>query len=158
MFINIYIYSKNYNSINRFLTFVRNYLLFNDKLKIKIKASEFPRRVKKKKFTVLKSPHVNKTAQEQFEYYFCKKQIILTTYQNLFLLVILKKIRTKLFPDLNIKIKLDNDNFLLNSIILKHLDPNNYQVANIEKKNLFHVKNYLLLFDKFGELLLKNKV
>jgi ribosomal protein S10 len=158
MFINIYIYSKNYNSINRFLIFVRNYLLFNDKLKIEIKASEFPRRIKKKKFTVLKSPHVNKIAQEQFEYYFCKKQIVLNSYKSLFLLVILKKIRTKLFSDLNIKIKLNNDNFLLNSKILNHLNPNNYQVSNVEKKNLLHVKNYLLLFDHFGEVLLKKKV
>lgn len=155
MFINIYVYSKNYNLIRRFLIFVARYLLFNKKLKIKIRASAFPRRIKKKKFTILKSPHVNKIAQEQFEYYFCKKQVVLNSYQSLVLLIILKKIRTQLFPDLNIKIKLSNDNFLLNSKIVNNLNPNNYQVSKVEKKGLFHVKNYLMLFDHFGEVLLK---
>ena len=42
--------------------------------------------------TVLKSPHINKTAQEQFEYRVYSKKIIINSFKPSIFLLVLKKI------------------------------------------------------------------
>ena len=74
MFVIIDIYSKNYKSLKNFLS------VFNDetiikKLKISILKNKAKKPLKKKVITVLKSPHVNKTAQEKFEYRVYKERV-----------------------------------------------------------------------------------
>jgi len=64
----IIITSKNHITIRNFFLF-----LYKNKInKLNILKSIFQEK-KKKKLTILKSPHVNKTAQEQFEKEFLKK-------------------------------------------------------------------------------------
>ena len=64
MFINIHISSKNYKSIKLFSSFFTNKIL-TEKLKLTTTSLFFQNPVKKKIFTVLKSPHVNKKSREQ---------------------------------------------------------------------------------------------
>ena len=81
MFINIYIYSKNKLSITNYLKFIKK--RFNKKkLKTKNIMFVFKKKIKTTVFTVLKSPHVNKTAQTQFENKLYRTQ--LTIYSNNF--------------------------------------------------------------------------
>ena len=60
--------------------------------------------VEKKRYTVLKSPHVNKKAKDQFELRFYNGLIILTNYQ--FCDQILHKLKTYFSSDLLVKISL----------------------------------------------------
>ena len=53
----------------------------------KKKKSRKKKKKKKTKFTVLKSPHVNKTAQEQFEYRIYKKQLKCFAFQSVLFLM-----------------------------------------------------------------------
>lgn len=59
---------------------------------------------KKKIFSILKSPHVNKKAQEQFELKFHKKQITFEFIDNHKSVMIAKRLKNLLFPSLSIKI------------------------------------------------------
>ena len=68
MFINLSITSKNMNSLKLFLKFFNKSLKFK-KFKIVLLQTHFISKKKRKKFTVLKSPHVNKKAGEKFEYF-----------------------------------------------------------------------------------------
>ena len=85
-------------------------------------------------YTVLKSPHVNKKAQEQFEYRLHKRQISFYWFQSFKMLMLLKKVQTKLFPDVKIKIR-----FMLNTSKIKKVSQpkigknNNYYACIIKK-------------------------
>jgi ribosomal protein S10 len=59
----INIKSLNNESINLYKKFLRNVL---DKLNIDFKMFQLP--TQRKRITILKSPHVNKSAREQFEF------------------------------------------------------------------------------------------
>ena len=61
-------------------------------------------------FTVLKSPHVNKTAQEQFEIRKYEKYIELYSYSNIFLFFIIKRISKMLCKDVRIEIGINFNN------------------------------------------------
>lgn len=121
---------------------------------------------KQKVFTTLKSPHVNKTAQEQIEYRLFSKQINIFSFQILKFLILIKQIQTKICPDIEIQIK-----FVLNAKrILKikriSLNPDNYKIKQLfskKKKDIFYKQKvynynkeqtvfYLKLFDMYGEL------
>lgn len=93
--------SKDKESLHHFLSF----------LKDNTKAHNFPLffnslRKKKivKKVTVLKSPHVNKTAQEQFGYRLYSMELLCYSWEIKKYLIILKKIRNQLFPGIKIQI------------------------------------------------------
>ena len=100
----IKITSKNKKSILKFLFLVHK--KFNFKIGSKALLKNYlPVSNRKKIITVLKSPHVNKKAQEQFETrIFSQKLVIYTAYDNRFL-YFLKNLKLRLFPDIRLKIK-----------------------------------------------------
>ena len=115
MFINIYIYSKNKLSIANYLKFLKKYLR-KKKLKFKNIIITFRKKTKTKVFTVLKSPHVNKTAQTQFEQRLYKNQLTVYSSNYLKLIYFVKYFSEKNFSDIKLKIKLiknKNNNFIL---------------------------------------------
>ena len=61
---------------------------------------------KNKFVTVLKSPHVNKTAQEQFEYRLYSCHFIIHTNKPFLFLIFFKKILKYMFLGLNVEIKI----------------------------------------------------
>ena len=75
MFIYLKASSKDQKTLEKFVQ------LFS-----KLEASTFvikclPKKKKRKFVTVLKSPHVNKTAQEQFEFRFYNKQFLINSFK-----------------------------------------------------------------------------
>lgn len=147
--------SKNEKSIKDYITFLnKNIKFYNLTTKLFNK--------KKKIFflTLLKSPHVNKKAQEQFGYNIFSKQILLFSSNNYQLLLFFKKIEQKLFADVIFKIKLQLNKKLPDSAHKKIFNPDNfkndiffnYLKLNADKKNQL-IKNNLLFFKKTKKLL-----
>ena len=66
--------------------------------------SYYQKKTKSKKFSLLKSPHVNKSAQEQFEYRIHTKKLFVHSAQHLKFLYFLKKTQSILFPFVKIKL------------------------------------------------------
>lgn len=148
MFIIIDIQSKNLNSLNNFIEFL---ILKNKTLNYIKKIRHL--QTKKSFFTVLKSPHVNKTAQEQFEYKLYKKKIKIYSTQIFLFLIFLKKIKINLFSDLNFKIQL-----IINKKISLKKNKNKLNIDNffLDNSNI-GLRNYLKVLDKYGEIILKIK-
>lgn len=116
----INVYSKNKNSLNNFLTLLSNFIKKSKAIIYKEKLQK----QKKTKLTILKSPHVHKSAQEQFEYRIYKQQVLVFLLNPSQLLVFLKKVIK--FAFYNIKIVVNY--FLLNKHknLSKFLNLNNY--------------------------------
>ena len=98
----IILYSKNKESLKNFFKF--------QKRSLEIQQFQIPfcykkNKKTKQKISVLKSPHVNKTAQEQFELKTYSITIIVKSYKVQKYILLLKKIKNQLFPDVKIKIK-----------------------------------------------------
>lgn len=117
---NVTITSRNKNSIYNFFSFCSKTTLSNLNARIRY----FQKNVNKKKLTVLKSPHVNKKAQEQFEHRVFKKQFVITGTKTLRYLVFVKKLNYNLFPDISIKLKCLIKNKSVSKLGLKTFDPN----------------------------------
>ena len=98
---NIVIISKNKKELNFFILFLNRYLFFNSNNIRKISK----KKIKKNIISLLKSPHVNKKSQEQFEIKFFKKNLLLKVQKSLKYLLILKRFSCSMFSNLNIKIK-----------------------------------------------------
>lgn len=147
MFINIYIYSKNKLSILNYLKFLKKY--FNKKkLNFKNFTFMFRKKIKKTVFTVLKSPHVNKTAQTQFENKLYRTQLTIYSDDYLKLIYFIKYFSENNFSDIKIKMKaIKNKNL---TFISSNMD--NFLKINI------NTKNFLRILDVLGELKFKNVV
>ena len=126
----IKITSKNKKSLLKFLFLVHKKFSFKIGSKSLLK-NYLPVSKKRKIVTILKSPHVNKKAQEQFETRtFSQKLVIYTAYDNRFL-YFLKNLKLKLFPDIRLKIK-----FIANR-------------NNSIKKQIFNLCNYKFQHSQF---------
>lgn len=156
-FYQITITSKNKNSLKNYLKFI------NANIKTYNLINKFSHnKTKRIFFTMLKSPHVHKRAQEQFEFLHFSKQITILTNTNLKFLTFVKKIRTNLFSDVNIKIKFQFNKKLQNSFQKNFFNPNYFKLNYFNNKN--EQKNYLItklqqlirISDIYGELYQKN--
>ena len=156
--------SKNKNSLNNFFLFFKKppVLHFN------ILKKYFNKKKKIKKLTILKSPHVNKTAQEQFEIRTFSRQLNVYSPKNLKYLIYFKKIKNNLLSDIFVKM-----NFFLskkneNNLKLNIINPNNFKIqinfynnqkinrkSSTRKQNNSHfkkIKSFIKVFDVYGEL------
>ena len=140
MFINIYISSKNSISLNTFLRFFLK-ISKNKRIKTNIYSIQHSKPKLTKKFSILKSPHVNKKAQDQ----------------GLKLLMILKKIQCKLFADVKIKVEfvLNENKFYKETH--KKFNPNKFS-SKKNKVNSLSSKSYLQFLDVYGETYFKNNL
>ena len=114
------------------------------------------KKIKKKKFTVLKSPHVNKNAREQFETSCYIKIIKIYSYNPLLLLFIIKRIKSELNSDVSLKLYLKSNFSNLHKYLKSNLNTNNKLKKNYILNKIF-IKNYLKNLDIFGECILKNR-
>ena len=140
MLFSIYIYSKNYSSIKKLETF------FSSNFKT-AKFIKIANKKQSKALTVLKSPHVNKTAQERFFTEYFKKVLQIKSNNPLLFLYFIKLIKNKLFLDVKLKVKIVNTNNLINKSSQNKCHPNNFNLGN-SKKGLV---NYLGLLDSYGK-------
>src|SRR6476660_9100922 len=132
--------SKNKKSIeNCFLFF------FNNANKKNLKKKK-----KKTILTILKSPHVNKSAQEQFEFKLFSKQLSLYSQKNFQILFFLKKIKIYLFPDVKMKIK-----FILNKNLSEKIKVHIFNPTNFKLNVLKGIK--LKKYTLYGKKKTKNR-
>lgn len=143
MFFNIYIYSKNYTSIKNFVKFLSKKL--NN-----IKFNEINKKINKTNVTLLKSPHVNKTAQERFSLEYFTKNLIIKVENPLLMLFIVKFLKQKLFLDVKFKINLLNNKFYKNRLLKNKFHPNNLNLFN----NKIDLNNYIQVLNYYGKSIL----
>jgi ribosomal protein S10 len=129
--------SKNKNSLqSAFFFFLKTSILnFN------IVKKYFQKKTKKHFLTILKSPHVNKTAQEQFEIRIFSKQLSIYSPKKLKYILFLKKIQENLFSDIKVKIKFSLNEKKQNYFRSTIINPNNYKLDI--NKNCLSQKNNL---------------
>jgi ribosomal protein S10 len=158
----IKISSKNKATLQLFLMFISK--LENNNLLLKY----FPKQKIKKFITVLKSPHVNKSAQEQFEFRVYTKKLRVSSPQHLKFLYFLKKSQTTIFPFINLKLEgIYSVKSQLN-LISSRLDPNklnsSFFTKSKFKKNMkkqYFRKSlikYFNLLDCYGEYRIKKLI
>ncbi len=150
MFINIHISSKNYNSLKSFLNFFSN-TTFVKKLNLVIFKQTFVNKKEKSFFTVLKSPHVNKSAQERFEYSLYSKQFKIHSCQSLLFLVLLKTLKTCLFSDIKFKVEILVQKSKFKHKIKNKVNPDNFSLSN----NNLGLQTYINIWNNYGKLNLK---
>ena len=129
--------SKNKKSINNFLNFFFKHIKTQ-----KILTILFAQKKIVKKLTILKSPHVNKTAQEQFESRKFTKKILLNSSDIKHHIILIKKILIKTFQDLKLIIKIKQKK---------------YQITNFKIFNSYNFKFTNLINKNFNYKLKKNK-
>lgn len=149
MFINITISSKDLNSLNLFLIFFFK-LLKSKSLKIKIFKKVKPVLKKKKSFTVLKSPHVNKTAQEQFKYELFNYKLYIHSFQLTKILFIIKQINIKVASNINILLTFFFNKRMFSQNPIEHFNFDKYSF-NLTNYLTFSTTNYLEILSFYGE-------
>lgn len=114
----------------------------------------FSRQNKQKFITILKSPHVNKTAQEQFEFRLFSRKFLIDSCKPLTFLIVLKKIKNISFPGIKLEVKGLVNKSKKHASFLNIIDPDNIVLQNHYSKNndaLLSQKKYIQLFDCYGE-------
>jgi hypothetical protein len=153
---NIVATSKNKKEFNLLILFLCYYLFFNSNIIKKISS----KKIKKNKISLLKSPHVNKKSQEQFEIRWLKKNFILKIQKSFKYLVFLKKISCNMFSNLNLKIKQilnnkqDKFNIVLNSNFFR-IKLKVFKINNLKNFKLIKKINLSKKKTKFKNLLAK---
>lgn len=156
--------SLNEKSLNNFLIMLKENFKNNQTNIIKI--GRFLDN--KKIFTILKSPHVNKTAQEQFEKREKILQIFLISENFNKTIVSIKNILNTIFYDIKFSIKyFTNNNSNTNNVsnVLKNTNfkiyyPNkintNKLLFSTKKLDILKFKTYLNTFSNYGNVILNN--
>ena len=139
MFVYLSVKTKNISSFYYYFNYI--FFKFNRYVLILKQVKK-----KKKKITVLRSPHVNKKSKESFEYCMFSIELLLYVVDLNIFINELCKIRNNIFLDVNVKIK------------LLHL-----KLRKLKSLNHFLVKKcisskYLKLLDIVGEINLNNLI
>ena len=148
MFFYIKISSKNKSALKRFLEFISGLKSLN------LLVSHSPKQSVKKFITVLKSPHVNKSAQEQFEYRIYTKKLSVNSPQALKFFSMIKKAKNASFPGIDLKIKgvfekKKEFKNLLHSMNPDNLDIDFFQTASQQTHK--KIIKYVQILDGYGE-------
>lgn len=144
----ITVWSKNKTSLNHFVLFFKKYLIHNSNTIAKY----FQKKVNTKIITVLKSPHVNKKSQEQFETKIFKKQINIKLRNNWKLISFFRRVCHSMCSDINIKVKqlFHSKHFYkkkLHTITLKNFKIKMHNNSTVKVKN-FKFQNNLKFLKK----------
>jgi ribosomal protein S10 len=148
MFFYIQISSKDKSSLEIFLKFILRLKALN------LLISHFPKQQIKKFITVLKSPHVNKSAQEQFEYRIYTKKLSVNSPQALKFFSIIKKAKNASFPGIDLKIKGVFEKKKEFKNLLHCMNPDNlnidfFQIAS--QQTNWKITKYIQILDGYGE-------
>lgn len=150
MFINIRISSKNLNSI-KLLSKIFSDKNFANTFNVATINKSFYIKTFSFLYTILKSPHVNKTAQERFEQKVYNRQFKIYSSQNFIVLSILKFIKSYIFPDINFKIEIIHQSYRYRQKVKNRINSDNFLLDN---ENL-GLKNYTTILNNYGKMTLK---
>jgi ribosomal protein S10 len=142
------LYSKHKRTINNFLNFFKNNKQQNFQIQTK--------KLKITRFSILKSPHINKKAQEQFQYTHFGTSLSFFTHKIKKKLFFLKKIKNQLFPELKLLIKgtYSSRKNIIKFLLLNCITTYNQKFfgkltsKNLLKKSIFHLK----ILDYYGSI------
>ena len=168
MFFYLKISCKDKRILKKFVQFLNKINFFPLFLK------SFPKNKKRKFVTVLKSPHVNKTAQEQFEFRLYSKHLLIYSFKPLTFLLLLKQLKSLSFTGLNLEVKSFVEKNKMSKYTLETVNPDNITLNNSAKnlhlskqysKNLKQAtktynsnfslcRKYIQFFDLYGEICL----
>ena len=133
------IISKDKKSIEKSIKYLTKNLKL---LKLNLITKTTFKKSRIKRMSILKSPHVNKKAQEQFEFKLFLIRLTIETTQNFKILTLIKKIKNITFSNLQVKvntiIKRKSKKYLLDSIL------------NFGQKN--KIAKFLTSLDFYGEI------
>ena len=146
MFFSIHIYSKNYNSLKNFVGFLR-FKLNN------LKFTSSNNKTSKTFVTLLKSPHVNKTAQERFCVNSFNKTLFIKAKNPVLVLIIFKILKKKLFLDVKFKLTLLNHESNGYRVVRSKIHPNNFNLFN----DKIYLNNYVNLLNNYGKSTVSTK-
>jgi len=155
MFLHFKVSSKDSYTLEKFLRFLQKLKIAPTVLK------HFSKRNKRKFITILKSPHVNKTAQEQFEFRQYSKEFLIDSPKPFTFFLTIRKIKNLSFPGLKLEVKGLFSANKQNQSVLKLINPDNV-VLKLRKSRTFSSldfqKKYIQLFDCYGELYLERLI
>ena len=163
-------FSKNKNSLNNAFLF-----LLNNFKKVSLKR-HFKKKTKRHIVTILKSPHVNKKAQEQFESHMFSQQLSSYSFNKFKNLFFFRNINENILSDLKLKIKFSSNKTKEKSLQVSMFHPNNFKIRKhknvlsqsikLDKKRINNLTqfsnkqvqtlNMLKVFDIYGELIMNN--
>lgn len=167
--------SKNEKSLRYFLYFFSKHL----KTRFNIIQKSITSKTNRKIVTLLKSPHVNKTAQEHFEaHLFTNKMLVKSAYleKNF---IFLKKTLTKLFQDISVWLEFASNNNLRRKNGILTFSSDNLKLSrnksfktnlkrckqkivsnklSRQEDSLFHLMKLLNTVSIFGEVLLTSSL
>ena len=152
MFLYFKVSSKDNRVLEKFLRFLQKLETSPTILKY------FPKQKKRKFITILKSPHVNKTAQEQFEFRYYKKEFLIDSLKSFTFFLIIKKVKNLSFPGLKLEVQGLLSSEKKNKSLIKLMNPDNICLEKCKFRSFKRVssqKKYIQLFDCYGELYLK---
>ena len=129
-------------------SFKKTLLLLRFLTRFKVNFSLFSKKKHKKTVTVLKSPHVNKTAQEQFEYRTLVWDFLLKSPTPFLSCMILKKLAAKACLDTNFEFKFVLKFYACPDNILSDSSDN---FLKCSKKEELNVLKFLNFYDFVGE-------
>jgi len=154
MLANITVYSTNKQTLIDFNSFIIKFYQRTSSKK-KMFLVENQSNIKKNRFSILKSPHVNKKAQEHYHRSIHRKCFEIYFINTSVLLVFLKTLQLKSFSGLNIKISLslNSNKFKKRLEFLLNLNNISLRQAKRGSTNIVSVQKYLQLLDAFGETL-----
>ena len=155
MFFYLKVSSKNKKVLEQFVQFLSKLKSSSTILK------HFAKQKQRKFVTILKSPHVNKTAQEQFEVKFYSKQFLINSLKPLTYFLFLKKLKNTSFPGIKLELKGLFSKLEESEMLLKLTNPDNIITQNkrdlkISNQLKFFQTKYIQLFDCYGEIRLKS--
>jgi len=116
--------------------------------------SHSPKQQIRKFITVLKSPHVNKSAQEQFEYRIYTKKLSVNSPQALKFFSIIKKVKNVSFPGVDLKVKGVFEKKKEFKNLLHCMNPDNLNIDFFQtalKQNHLKITKYIQILDCYGE-------
>lgn len=147
-FYQIKITARDKKSLKKFLFLFSNLL---NKLNLNIKY--YKKEKRKKVLTILKSPHVNKKAQEQFQVDTFFTDLNIFVPNNFKILMILKKLKNNIFSNISLKIMFVTNYNLINKINRQKLNPNNFNLKLFHlNKNFKKINIFLNILDIYGEI------
>ena len=132
--------SKDKKSVPKFINFLTEHLELQ---KLNLLGKTALKRSKTRRISILKSPHVNKKAQEQFEFRVFLTTLIIETPQNFKILTLIKKIKSitsEIRVKVHVTIKKESKKHVLDSIFRFRF----YQRTK--------VRRFLTLLESYGEI------
>nr|QYC61826.1 ribosomal protein S10 [Paralia sulcata] len=144
MLVSLCITSKDINSLKNFLKILNNWLKIPS-LQIVFHKKQFSKNNTKRKFTVLKSPHVNKKSGEKIELFLYQKKLYFYSFNNKKLFIVIKGLTNNVVSGVKIKIRFIFDKYKIRKVKKDFFNPDCYFL-----KNRLNMK-YLKIFDIFGE-------